>query len=224
MASLTRALVILAFCFTVFLAQQAGAATPTASVAGPGGNMPGSVCYELGKTMLSDDKANIIACVCRAGNCTAATSGNLVWAAMSANNATCDSDKMLKGYSEGKPVCVQQNLSCSSKGSQYAVVDITNGVPTCGKITAGTTTAGTTTPTPPMRKCPYYRTNDLIIIPSLTDGQDIYTNVSSYVTSDNLTCFGQIQIDPSCQVTVGYTLPYHAYPSSQLLSIPCPTN
>jgi len=104
-------------------------------------NMPGVTgCSPIGKTMLSDDKANIIACTCTVAATlnTACAAANSVWkemtySALSGATLTCPAGKVLVGIkADGSADCVYSGIQDRTCPPGKAIVKITNGIPECG--------------------------------------------------------------------------------------------
>jgi hypothetical protein len=70
--------------------------------------LPGQTCGQLGSTELSDDKANIIACLFDDATDTPPSH----WRAQSVNLSACPAGQLISGVPYGVPVCSQ--LSCRS--------------------------------------------------------------------------------------------------------------
>jgi hypothetical protein len=94
-------------------------------------NMPGNACTEAGKTMRSDDNANIIACVYARTSFDSCAAGSLCWKTMSTAPLTKCASGVISTIDNGAATCAS-GVSALSCPSGQAIVKIVNGVPVCG--------------------------------------------------------------------------------------------
>ncbi len=86
--------------------------------------LPGQPCTEIGKTLMDENKQNLVACLNNGY-------GILKWKATTDSDVSCSAGQIVTGVVNGVPQCgsLIEDFSCPSG---KAVTSVVNGIPQCG--------------------------------------------------------------------------------------------